>query len=107
MLIEKLGITDDVEFERCHRMSQKSNQNHPRAIICKATKFKDKTKILKIGKYLKGTGIYIYENLCKETVKLRKKLWNQVFEYRKQNRFAYLNYRSVVVREHGRDRAVR
>ena len=107
MLKEKLGITDDVEFERCHCMSKKSNQNHPTAIICKATKFKDKTKILKIGKYLKGTGIYIYENVCKETMKLRKKLWNQVLEYSQQNKFAYLNYRNIVVREHGRDTAVR
>ena len=46
MLKEKLGITDDIEFERCHRMSIKSNQNRPRTIICKATKFKDKQKIL-------------------------------------------------------------
>ena len=39
---------------------------------------------------------------------LRKKLWKKkVSEHRKQNKFAYLNYKSIVVREHGMDRAVR
>ena len=40
-------------------------------------------------------------------MELRKKLWNKVLEYRKQNKFVYLNYRSIVVQEHGKDRAVR
>ena len=31
----------------------------------------------------------------------------QSIEYRRLNKSAYLNYRSIVVREHGRDRAVR
>ena len=111
-LIEvNFGITDTIEFERCHRISAQTNssknQNRSRTIICKATKFKDKQKILKSAKCLKDTGIFIYEDFCKDTMDLRKKLWNKVLEYRKQNKFAYLNYRSIVVREHGRDRAVR
>ena len=97
-LIEvNFGITDTIEFERCHRISAQTNssknQNRSRTIICKATKFKDKQKILKSAKCLKDTGIFIYEDFCKDTMDLRK--------------FAFLNYRSVVVREHGRDRAVR
>ena len=83
------------------------NQNRPRTIIGKLTKFKDKQKIFKYAKCLKDTGIFIYEDFCKDTIDLRKKLWNKVLEYRKQNKFVYLNYRSIVVREHWRDRAVR
>ena len=105
------GLTDTIEFERCHRISAQTNssknQNHSQTIICKVTKFKDKQKILKSAKCLKDTGIFIYEDFCKDTMDLRKKLWNKVLEYRKQNKFAYLNYRSIVVREHGRDRAVK
>ena len=111
-LIEvNFGITDTIEFERCHRISAQTNssknQNRSRTIICKVTKFKYKQKILKSAKCLKDTGIVIYEDFCKDTMDLRKILWNKVLEYRKQNKFAYLNYRSIVVREHGRDRAVR
>ena len=111
-LIEvNLGITDAIEFERCHRISAQTNssknQNRSRTIICKVTKFKDKQKILKYAKCLKDTGIFIYEDFCKGTMDLRKKIWNKVLEHCKQNKFAYLNYRSIVIREHGRDRAVR
>ena len=81
--------------------------NRSRTTICKVTKFKNKQKFLKSAKCLKDIRIFIYEDFCKDTMDLRKKLWNKVLEYRKQNKFAYLNYRSIVVREHGRDRAVR
>ena len=105
------GLTDTIESERCHRISVQTNssknQIRSRTIICKVTKFKDKQKILKSVKCLKDTGIFIYEDSCKDTMDLRKKLWNKVLEYRKQNKMTYLIYRSIVVREHGRDRAVR
>ena len=111
-LIEmNLGITDATEFERCHRVPAKTNssnnQNCPQTIICKVNKFKDKQKFLKCAKSLKDTGIFLYENFCRDTMDLRKKLWNKVLQYCRENKFAHLNYRSIVVPEHGRERAVR
>ena len=96
-----LGITDTIEFGRCHRISAQTNssknQNRSQTIVCKVTKLKNKQKILKYAKCLKDTGICIHEDFCKDTVDLGKKLWNKVLEYHKQNKFAYLNYRSIVV----------
>ena len=93
----EFGLTDTIEFERCHRISAQTNssknQNRSRTITCKVTKFKDKQKILKSAKCLKDTGIFIYEDFCKDTMDL----WNKVLEYRKQNKFAYLNSRSIIV----------
>ena len=57
-------------------------------------------KILSNAKKLKNTGIFVYEDYCKETMDLRKSLWEEVLQRRQQNKIAYLNYRSVVVREH-------
>ena len=107
MIKEKLGITEPIEIDRCHRISKRKKPNRPRTVICRITKFKDKQKILKNAKYLKGSGIYVYEDFCKETMELRKTLWDQVLEYRRQNKFAYLNYRSIVVRDQENDRVVR
>ena len=107
MIKEKLGITEPIEIDRCHRISKQKKPNRPRTVICRITKFKDKQKILKNAKHLKGSGIYIYEGFCKETIELRKTLWDQVLEYRRQNKFAYLNYRSIVVRDQENDRVVR
>ena len=78
-LIEvNLSITDAIKFARCHRISAQTNssknQNHPLTIICKVTKYKDKLKILKYAKCLKDTGIFIYEDFCKDTMDLPKKL---------------------------------
>ena len=96
-----LGITETTEFERCDQISAQTNcsknQNRSRPIVCKVTKFKDKQKILKNAKCLKETGIFIYEDFCKDTMDLRTKIWKKVLEYRKQNKFAYLNYRSIVI----------
>ena len=81
-LIEvNLGITDAIEYKRCHRISAQTNflknQNCSGARICKVTKFKDKHKILKYAKCLKDTGIFIYQDFCKDTMDLRKKIMEQ------------------------------
>ena len=46
---EKLGINENIEIDRCHRMKKQKNQNRPRAIICRITKYKDKQKALRNG----------------------------------------------------------
>ena len=99
ILYDKLEITEDVETERCHRMGKRKG-NRPRTIICKFLRFKDKQKILKNAKKLKNSGIYIYEDFCNDTMELRKSLWEEVMEHRRQGKFAFLNYRSIIVRNH-------
>ena len=95
---EKLEIQDQIEIDRCHRMGR-HKRNRPRIIIFKLNKFKDKQKILQNTRNLKVTGIFIYEDFCDDTMKLRKSLWEQVLEHRRQNKIAYLNCRSIVVRD--------
>ena len=90
LIKNKLEMNEHIESDRCHRLSKKKNQNRPRIIICWITKFKENR-------------ISIYEDFCKDTMELRKELWQEMLEYRRQNKFAYLNYRSIVVRDHGRD----
>ena len=100
-----MGIESDVEIDRCHRIGPRKtktgqNRDRPRTVVCRLNRFKDKQRILNNAKKLKNTGICIYEDFSKDTVELRKSLWEQVLEYRKQNKFACLNYRSIIVRDH-------
>ena len=95
---EKFGI-EDVEIDRCHRMkkSEKDRSNNernsrPLKIICRLLRFKDKQRIIRSSKKLKNTGIFIYEDFCKDT------LWEKVLEPRTNNKISYLNYQSIVVR---------
>ena len=75
------------------------NRDRPRTVVRRLNRFEDKQCILNNAKKLKNTGIYIYEDFSKDTMELRKLQWEQVLEYRKQNKFACLNYRSIIVRD--------
>ena len=100
-----MGIESDVEINRFHRIGPRKtktgqNRDRPRAVICTLNRCKDKQRILNNAKKLKNMGIFIYEDFSKDTMELKKSLWEQVLEYRKQNKFACLNYRSIRVRDH-------
>ena len=82
----KLDITDDIEIDRFYCMG-------------KFLRSKDKHKVLLNKKKLKDTGIFIYEDFSKAKMELRKSLWEKVLQYRQQNEIAYLNYRSIVVKD--------
>ena len=97
---EELGITAEIELDRCNRTSKlKKNQPKPRTIVCRFLRYKDKEKTFKNSKKLKDTGIFIFEDFCKETVELRKSLWQEVLEHHGQGWITYLNYRQVLVRD--------
>ena len=88
-----MGIKD-LKFERVHRTGRKVEGKH-RAIVLKLNSYKDKENILQKRKFLKGTDIYVNEDFCKDTVEVRKKLWEQVKKLRGEGKIAYLNYRSI------------
>ena len=94
----KMGIKENIEVDHCHCITPKNKDpTRPRTIISRLTKFKEKQKILINVKVLKDTGIFIYEDYRKDSMSVRKRLWEQVLNYRKQDKIAYLNYRSIVV----------
>ena len=79
---DELGIEDEVEIDRCHRMkkSGKDRSNNERnlgpcTIVCRLLRFKDKQIIIQVSKKLKNTGIFICEDFCKDTMDIRKQLW--------------------------------
>ena len=61
--------------------------------------FKDKNIILKNVNKLKGSDLYINEDFSRETLELRKKLWEEVKQMCSEGKFAYLNYRSIITRD--------
>ena len=105
IIADKLGIESEVEIDKYHRIVPRKtktsqNQDRPRTVVCRLNRFKDKQRILNNAKKLKNMVIYIYEDFSKDKMDLRKSLWGQVLEYRKQNKFACLNCRSIIVRDH-------
>ena len=95
---ETLGIEETIEIDRAHRTGTRRDGKQ-KTLVLKLSSYKDKNIILKNGKKLKGTGIYIYEDYSRETMELRKKLWEVVKRHRQNGKFSYLQYRTVVVRD--------
>ena len=54
------------------------NPGKPRTIVCQFRNYKDKTNILKNAKKLKSKSIFISEDFSRETMELRKELWEKV-----------------------------
>ena len=78
-----MGIESDVEIDKCHGIGPcKTNPgqdcDRPRTVVWKLYIIKDKQYILDNAKKLKNTGMFIYEEFSKGTIKLRKTLWEQV-----------------------------
>lgn len=70
VLTDKLEMTDTVQFDRVHRLNASSTS----PIIACCTLFKDKQKILKEKKKLKGTSIFVGEDFSFKVRETRKKL---------------------------------
>ncbi|XP_070564484.1 uncharacterized protein [Ptychodera flava] len=104
LLSEKMNITDDIEFERVHRMStgtRASANSTGRPIVAMCSKYKDKEKILSKGKNLRGTDIFVEQQFSMETNFIRKKLFGKRKELVQQGIRAFVNYKKIVAYEDG------
>ena len=102
IFMDKLESENDIIIERAHRAgkSKYGKKDQPRTIVCKLLSYKDKIKVLQNCKKLKGSHIYINEEFCQATLQYRKELWKEVKRLREEeDKIAYLQYRSVVVKD--------
>ena len=81
---EKMGL--DIDIQRAHRVGRSDDENdRPRTIVAYLLKYTDKERLLRNGKVLKGTGVYINEDYCKETMLKRKKLRDEAKDLAKRH----------------------
>ena len=99
---ENLGIEKEIIIERAHRTKKNykdKNKKCPRTIALRLANFNDKNIILKNKNKLKESDVYINKDFSRE---LRKKLLEEVKQLRSDDKFAYLNYRSIITRDQGK-----
>lgn len=97
-IFEKKLKLPGIEIERAHRTGGKK-RDKARMIVLKLKSWKDKERILKEAKRLKGTNIFISEDYSKETMEIRSELWKKVKKHREDGKYAVINYKSLVVRD--------
>ena len=67
---DKLELTDDIVFDRFHRLNSKPNS----PVIVRCVSFKDKVKRLKVKGKLQGSQIFISEDFSARVRKIRRRL---------------------------------
>ncbi|KAK7095597.1 hypothetical protein V1264_004987 [Littorina saxatilis] len=70
LFTDKLELAENVEFDRVHRISSKPNS----PLIARCVFYKDKVKVLKAKRKLKGSNIFIGEDFSKTVRDIRKNL---------------------------------
>ena len=97
LLSNKMNIA--VKLESANRVGKKNNSRSPRPIIARFATFTERQKCMKSSAKLKGTNIYINEDLSKETAQRRMAKMDELREKRNQGFLAYFIGDRLVVKE--------
>ena len=96
MLHDHLNIT--LSLERVHRVG-KVGDKKPRDIVAKFTSFSDRDNVMRNRRKMKGTNIFINEDLCPASVAVRMQQMPAYHQARKDGKQVYFNYRTLVIRD--------
>ena len=103
-LYDELEITDELYIERAHHVRRRkdvkfNSNNTPRTIVAKFLDYKEKEEVMRRRYKLKDTTYSVREDFSKETVEIRKKLWDQVKKLREDGKYAVIKYDKIVTRD--------
>jgi hypothetical protein len=93
MLTDKLELSHEVQFDRVHRLSGKPDS----PIIARCCFFKDKVRILKEKRRLKGSDIFIGEDFSSLVRETRRKLSPFLKEAREKSQRAFMVFDHLVI----------
>ena len=93
LIKEKLGMTEEIVFDRVHRVGGKPDA----PLIARCTFYKDKINVLKNKGKLNGTGFYIKEDFPANVRDVRKKLNELVKENREKGETVKIVYDHVYI----------
>ncbi|XP_065674042.1 uncharacterized protein LOC136090987 [Hydra vulgaris] len=98
LFAENLNIKREIKIERAHRVGV-SNENRERTIVMKLHDYEDKKTITDNASKLKGTNIFINEDYCSTTRKVRKELFAKAKIHRQNGYYAKVVYNKLIVHE--------
>lgn len=100
MFQDKLGLdSNSIVIERAHRTGKPRN-GKPKQIVAKLLSYKDKEKVIKSSKKLKGTGIFIKEDFSARVLQRRSEQYEELKKAREEGKIAYFNVDRLVIKDH-------
>ena len=92
---DKLGIEPDIEV--IHRI-WKSEADRPKSVILKLRSFKDRQDVLNAASRLRGTNVYLNEDVSRATMQIRREKFPELKERRKQGYIAYFSDTNTITK---------
>lgn len=97
LLEERLQLPN-IELERVHRVGQRHN-NQARPLIARFVRFSDREAVLRNSAKLRGTQIFVNEDLCPASQEIRRAKLPLLKQARSEGKIAYFNYTKLVIKE--------
>ena len=95
---DNLGIAENITIERAHRVGRKSSEK-PRTVIAKFLQFKDRDAILRNSNKLKGSNIFISEDLCESSRAKRREKLPALKQARRDGKIAYFSHTNLIIKD--------
>ena len=95
---EKMELTN-IQVEYAHRIKNKSNKPGPRTIVARLAHDKDKSTAIKNFHRLRGTKIFINEDLSERTLNMRKQKLPELKSARARGKIAYFDKVKLIIRD--------
>ena len=101
VLAEKLNPEEALHVERAHLVGRvvSGSRRRPRTIVSKLRDFKQKEQILKMTRRIEPVGLYLNEDLAKETLDKREEQRPKLEEAKRNGKVAYFELDKLVVKD--------
>lgn len=104
MVQEKLQLPP-VKLERAHRVGPHDNTT-PRTIVARFEHYGEREAVLRNARKLKGTGIYINEDLCPASQEIIRGKLPLLKQARSEGKIAYFKYTRLIIRDRTNPRSL-
>lgn len=94
---EKLQLPD-VKLERAHRTGPVSTQR-TRVVVARLERFSDQEAVLRNARKLKGSDIYIDEDLCPASQNIRRNQLPLMKKAREEGKIAFFRHTRLIIKD--------
>ncbi|KAK3885657.1 hypothetical protein Pcinc_010143 [Petrolisthes cinctipes] len=99
LLQDKLQLPP-MQIERAHRTGQASHvTGRSRTIVARFERYGDREAVVRNAKKLRGTGIFINDDLCPASLELRKNQMPRLKQAKEDGKIAFFRHTKLIIRE--------
>ena len=99
ILNDKMELPGDIKIKRAHRVGTRRQAGNPRSIVVKFLSYKDRERVMKERRKLKGTRVFVREDYSDRVAETRRQLYPDMLEARRNGKIAYLRYNKLIVHD--------